>query len=119
MKVLLDICVGAGRRLNLEQGRLWVPWTGDLTHDPGDEDILVRLIANSGYSSRSVGTLANWQFGAACRILASCVWSTLPATARRGVSSDDNSIRGRVKRGLLLRWRLAACASDYPKVIGS
>ena len=42
MKVLLDTCVWGGAKAELQTAGYDVLWTGDLTHDPGDEDILAQ-----------------------------------------------------------------------------
>ena len=40
MKVLLDTCVWGGAKTELQATGHDVIWTGDLTQDPGDEEIL-------------------------------------------------------------------------------
>ena len=40
MKVLLDTCVWGGAKADLQAAGHDVAWTGDLTQDPGDEEIL-------------------------------------------------------------------------------
>jgi predicted nuclease of predicted toxin-antitoxin system len=42
MKVLLDTCVWGGGKTDIEAAGHDVLWTGDLTKDPGDEDILAQ-----------------------------------------------------------------------------
>src|SRR6516162_9040702 len=42
MKLLLDTCVWGGAKAELQAAGQDVFWTGDLAHDPGDEDILAQ-----------------------------------------------------------------------------
>jgi predicted nuclease of predicted toxin-antitoxin system len=42
MKLLLDTCVWGGARTELQAAGHDALWTGDLTHDPGDEEILAQ-----------------------------------------------------------------------------
>jgi predicted nuclease of predicted toxin-antitoxin system len=42
MKLLLDTCVWGGAKVELQAAGHDVLWTGDLTQDPGDEDILAQ-----------------------------------------------------------------------------
>src|SRR5207244_12181256 len=42
MKLLLDTCVWGGAKADLQAAGHDVLWTGDLSQDPGDEDILAQ-----------------------------------------------------------------------------
>ena len=45
MKILLDACVWGGARARLKSEGHDVEWIGDLSEDPGDEEVLSRARA--------------------------------------------------------------------------
>ncbi len=45
MRVLLDACVWGGARARLKSEGYDVEWIGDLSEDPGDEDVIRRACA--------------------------------------------------------------------------
>ena len=44
MNLLLDTCVWGGTKADLQTAGHDVLWTGDLTQDPGDEEILAQAL---------------------------------------------------------------------------